>query len=65
MPSDVHSFSRPDEARVKHLVLDLDVDFDKQRLTGSATLQIEGSNPPGRIHPLPGCLCARRHSVAR
>jgi aminopeptidase N len=43
MPYDVHSFARPDEARVKHLILDLDVDFDKQRLSGSATLEIDGS----------------------
>jgi leukotriene-A4 hydrolase len=38
---DIHSFARPDEAVVRHLTLDLDVDFDTQRLTGSATLQIE------------------------
>ena len=40
---DIHSFARPDEAVVRHLALDLDVDFDQQRLTGSATLQIETS----------------------
>jgi leukotriene-A4 hydrolase len=39
--NDIHSFSRPDEAVVRHLALDLDVDFEKQRLSGSATLQIE------------------------
>jgi leukotriene A-4 hydrolase/aminopeptidase len=38
---DVHSFARPDEARVKHLALNLAVDFEKQQLAGSATLQIE------------------------
>ncbi|HET7434921.1 MAG TPA: M1 family metallopeptidase [Thermoanaerobaculia bacterium] len=38
---DIHSFSRPDEAVVKHITLDLAVDFDAQRLSGTATLQIE------------------------
>jgi leukotriene-A4 hydrolase len=38
---DIHSFARPEEAVVRHLALDLDVDFDQQRLSGSATLQIE------------------------
>ena len=38
---DIHSFARPDEAVVKHLALDLHVDFERQQLTGIATLQIE------------------------
>jgi leukotriene-A4 hydrolase len=38
---DIHSFARPDEAVVRHLALDLDVDFDRQRLTGTAVLNIE------------------------
>jgi len=38
---DIHSFSRPDEAAVKHLALELDVDFDKQQLAGKATLEID------------------------
>lgn len=38
---DIHSFSRPDEAVVKHLALDLTADFGRHQLTGSATLQIE------------------------
>jgi len=38
---DIHSFARPDEAVVRHLALDLDVDFERKRLAGSATLQIE------------------------
>jgi aminopeptidase N len=41
--SDIHSFARPEEAVVRHLALDLDVDFDRKRLTGSATLDIETS----------------------
>ena len=40
---DIHSFARPDEAVVRHLALDLDVDFDRKRLAGTATLQIETS----------------------
>src|SRR5512142_7656 len=39
--NDVHSFAQPDKAAVKHLALNLTVDFDKQQLTGSATLQID------------------------
>jgi leukotriene A-4 hydrolase/aminopeptidase len=39
--NDIHSFARPDEAVVKHLSLDLHVDFDKQQLTGFATLHIQ------------------------
>src|SRR5438874_4782083 len=41
---DVHSFSRPDEASVKHLALDLAVDFDKQQLSGTARLDIDNHN---------------------
>ncbi len=38
---DPHSFSRPDEVVVRHLSLDLDVDFDTRTLSGTATLTIE------------------------
>ena len=41
---DIHSFARPEEAIVRHLTLDLDVDFEKRRLAGSATLTIETQN---------------------
>ena len=40
-PRDPHSFSRPDEAVVRHVDLDLDVDFESRRLSGTATLTIE------------------------
>ncbi|MGZ5432626.1 MAG: M1 family metallopeptidase [Thermoanaerobaculia bacterium] len=40
---DIHSFARPDEAVVRHLALDLTVDFEGKRLAGSAMLQIETS----------------------
>ncbi|NNF15612.1 MAG: M1 family metallopeptidase [Gammaproteobacteria bacterium] len=38
---DVHSFARPDEARVVSAHLDIAVDFDSQVLTGKAALMIE------------------------
>src|SRR4051794_40351977 len=38
---DTHSFARPLEARVTHVALDLTVDFDAKRLSGTATLDIE------------------------
>jgi leukotriene-A4 hydrolase len=38
---DVHSRSRPDQVCVRHIDLDLEVDFDRQRLLGQATLRIE------------------------
>src|SRR5579871_4966562 len=38
---DVHSWSRPAEARVRHLDLDLDVRFPARILEGSATLHFD------------------------
>ncbi len=38
---DIHSYARPQEARVSHLALDLAVDFDARRVGGTATLDIE------------------------
>ena len=38
---DVHSFSRPDEAVVKHISLHLEVDFDRKVLTGNANVKFE------------------------
>ena len=37
---DPHSYSRPDEVRVEHIALDLDVDFAKKQLAGTATLRL-------------------------
>ena len=45
---DVHSFSRPDQVRVKHLSLHLKVDFERKELQGFANLLVErqpGSDP--------------------
>ncbi|HEX2060874.1 MAG TPA: M1 family metallopeptidase [Thermoanaerobaculia bacterium] len=38
---DPHSYSRPDEARVEHIALDLTVDFAKKQLSGVANLRIK------------------------
>jgi len=38
---DPHSFARPAEARVRHVGLDLDVDFAARQLVGTATLKLE------------------------
>jgi aminopeptidase N len=42
---DPHSLSRPDQIAVKHLALDLLVDFDLQRLVGEARLSLERRDP--------------------
>jgi leukotriene A-4 hydrolase/aminopeptidase len=38
---DLHSFSNPDEIVVKHVSLDLNVDFERKSLQGAATLNVE------------------------
>jgi leukotriene-A4 hydrolase len=38
---DVHSFARPEHVRIRHVALDLKVDFESQRLRGQATLSVE------------------------
>jgi leukotriene A-4 hydrolase/aminopeptidase len=42
---DPHSFSRPGDVVVRHLELDLTVDFENRRLSGHADLTIERVNP--------------------
>lgn len=42
---DPHSYSRPDQVRVRHIGLDWTVDFDQRQLAGSATLWIERADP--------------------
>ena len=41
--TDPHSFSQPEEAVVKHMNLDLQVDFDKKVIIGNAEIEIERS----------------------
>jgi len=43
--NDIHSYSRPNEVRVRHVALDLDVDFDAKRLFGTAELTVERLDP--------------------
>ena len=38
---DIHSFARPDEARVTHVALDLRADFDAKVLSGRAALTLQ------------------------
>jgi aminopeptidase N len=38
---DMHSYARPDEARVTHVALDLRADFTKRTLSGTATLTLD------------------------
>ena len=45
MPHDEHSHARPDEVRVDHLDLDWTVDFDAQRLEGTATWTLTRRDP--------------------
>jgi len=42
---DIHSFAVPEQARVTHVELDLDVQFATRTLEGSATLTVEGAGP--------------------
>ena len=41
LPHDVHSYAKPAEARVTHVALNLNADFEAQQLVGTATLTIE------------------------
>jgi len=41
LDQDIHSFARPDLARVTHLELELVADFQTRRLSGTATLELE------------------------
>src|SRR5437899_13032648 len=38
---DLHSFSNPEQIRVRHLDLDCDVLFDQKTLKGTATLDVD------------------------
>jgi leukotriene-A4 hydrolase len=50
MPQDIHSFAHPDEAVVKHLDLDLTVDFAKKILSGKAILTIENKTATDALY---------------
>ena len=44
-PVDAHSLARPDQVRVRHLSLDLNLDFEDKRVHGRATLTLERTDP--------------------
>ena len=46
---DAHSFARPDEAVVKHLDLDIRVDFQARQITGQARLTVENRSRTRRL----------------
>ena len=46
---DAHSFARPEIARVTHVALDLDADFETRRMAGTATLDIEAAQGAAEI----------------
>ena len=43
--ADPHSYARPNEVVVRHLSLELDVDFGSRQLSGSAVLDVERRDP--------------------
>lgn len=47
---DIHSYARPEEVAVKHLDLDIAVDFDQKQLNGKATLEIENKTKASQLH---------------
>ncbi len=50
MQHDIHSYAIPSEAIVKHLDVNLYVDFNKKQLTGSATLTIDNVAKGNALH---------------
>jgi hypothetical protein len=45
IPMDIHSHAQPSRVRVTHVSLDLDVDFGKRRIAGTADLAFERIDP--------------------
>lgn len=48
-PDDPHSHARPNEIVVRHVDLDLTVDFDRHRLSGLVTLDLERNTPDATV----------------
>jgi leukotriene-A4 hydrolase len=46
---DAHSFARPEEVSVEHLLLDLTVDFNQRQLAGRASLRINNKRGADRV----------------
>src|SRR3954463_13539490 len=59
---DIHSYSNPEDVRVRHVDLDWDVNFDSKTLKGTATLTVERTSS-NRQAPL--ILDTRELSVSR
>ncbi|HEX6751061.1 MAG TPA: M1 family metallopeptidase [Longimicrobium sp.] len=49
LPRDVHSFARPEVARVTHVDLDLQTDFASKTLSGTASLDVQAAPGAGEI----------------
>ena len=47
---DVHSYSRPDEVVVRHLDLDVAVDFEGKTVSGVATLRLENKTGASKLY---------------
>ncbi|MCZ6767460.1 MAG: M1 family aminopeptidase/hydrolase, partial [bacterium] len=45
-----HSFAKPDQVAVEHMVLDLEIDFDAERIRGSVTLEIVNKSGAERLY---------------
>ncbi len=48
-PTDIHSFAHPDEAVIKHISLDLNVDFENKIISGTAVLDIENKTATSEL----------------
>lgn len=46
---DYHSLSNPEQVRVKHIVLDLTVDFDQKVMRGTAALDYQKVDPAATV----------------
>src|SRR6266705_1660704 len=61
-PADAHSYARPEHVCVRHVDLDLRVDFERQQLSGYATLAVERTS---RDDKQPLVLDARKLSIEK
>ncbi|HSR67508.1 MAG TPA: M1 family metallopeptidase [Acidobacteriota bacterium] len=50
MGQDVHSYARPDEVAVRHIDLDIKVDFQEQIIAGTASLRVENKSQADRLY---------------
>lgn len=50
MAKDLHSFANPDDVVLKHLSLDLSVDFSSQRISGTAKLMLDRKSKANEVY---------------